>query len=256
MPRHYHNHPGPTHVPTHVHVHGNPHMQHMHGHPHVRIFPPIRPSVHVHRGYTYYGSGALLIGAAILIPAIILALLLSPTVGVAGYAASSMTLGAASVGAATAFSAATFGLGALALYGVVGLAYLYSSAKECYSGNKSMMDMMHSRVVNEDGLTVKGVLKSIGAVVWSPFLLIGGLAGMGVKAAVNAYNARKSSSKVDEPQVNETVQHTTCDPEKNLGLSRKSNEPTEPFHTKSVFATLDKKTEEDLILNTSSTLRC
>ncbi|KTC89101.1 hypothetical protein [Legionella cincinnatiensis] len=249
MPRHHHNHPGHTHVPPHVHVHAHPHM---HGRPHVHVFPPIRPSVHVHRGYTYYGSGALLISAAILIPAIILALLLSPTVGVAGYAASSMTLGAASVGAATAFSAATFGLGALALYGAIGLAYLYSSAKECYSGNKSMMDMMHSRVVNEDGFTVKGVLKSIGAVVWSPFLLIGGLAGMGVKAAVNAFNTRKSSAQV-EPTVENT---TTSDQVKDLGLSRKSNEPTAPFHTKSVFATLDKKTEEDLTHNTSSTLRC
>lgn len=230
----------------------------MHGHPRVHIFPPIRPAVHVHRGYAYYSSGALLIVAAILIPAMILALLLSPTASVAGYAASSMTLGAASVGAATAFSAATFGLGALALYAAIGLAYLYSSAKECYSGNKSMMDMMHSRVVNEEGFTVKGVLKSIGAVVWSPFLLIGGLAGMGVKAAVNAYNARKSSSQVDEPlsHVDHTVQNTTCDQVNDLSLSGKSKEPTAPFHTKSIFANLDKKTEEELTHNTSYTLQC
>ncbi|WP_244940999.1 hypothetical protein [Legionella sainthelensi] len=255
MPRHHHNHPGHIHVPPHVHVNHHPHM---HGHPRVRIFPPIRPTVHVHRGYGYYSSGALLLVAAILIPAMILALLLSPTAGVAGYAASSMTLGAASVGAATAFSLATFGLGALALYGAIGLAYLYSSAKECYSGNKSMMDMMHSRVVNEDGLSVKGVLKSIGAVVWSPFLLIGGLAGMGVKAAANAYNARKANAQVDEPlsQVDEVVQNTTCDPEKDLTLSGKKKEPTPPFHTKSIFADLDKKTEESLTHNTSYTLQC
>ncbi|EEZ94593.1 conserved hypothetical protein [Legionella longbeachae D-4968] len=186
----------------------------------------------------------------------ILALLLSPTPGVAGYAASTMTLGATSAGAATVFSAATFGLGALVLYSAIGLAYLYSSAKECYSGNKSMMEMMHSRVVNEDGLTVKGIVKSIGAVVWSPFLLIGGLAGVGIKATVNLFNARKSSAQVDEPlsHVDQLVESPTSDLVKDRNLSEKSNEPTKPVHTKSIFSEFDKKNDEPLTHNSSYTL--
>ncbi|KTD11073.1 transmembrane protein [Legionella gratiana] len=253
MPRNHHTHPGHTHVPPHVHVHAHPHVYH----PQVHIVPPIRPHVHVHRRYAYYGSGALLVTAAILIPAIIIASLLTPTAGVAtSYAASSMTLGAASAGAGTAaaFSAATFGIGALLIYGAIGLGYLYSSAKECYSGNKTVMDVMASRVVNEDGFSVKGVLKSIGAVVWSPFLLIGGLAGMGVKAAVNACNTKKSTNYESLPEVDQ--KNSASDLRTTRNLSENRNEPTAPFHTKSIFADLGKKIEKDVTHSNEYTLQC
>lgn len=237
---HIHGHPGHNHGHHHGHIHAH--------HPHVHVLPPLypnRPFVNVHRRGSYYGAGVLLICAAVLIPALIITSMLNA----ASYAATSMTLGAASVGAGAAvgFSAATLGLGALLIYGAVGLGYLYSSAKECYSGNKNLMEMMHSRVVNEDGLSVKGVLKSISSVIWSPFLLIGGLTGMGVKAVVNACSKKSSTPIVDEsaPKVEETRKPTYAEVVKGLGLSKTGNEPTKPVHTQSVFTDLKKKGNEE-----------
>ena len=97
--------------------------------------------------------------------------------------------------AAVGVSAATIlGIGALVTYGAVGLGYLYFAAKDAYNGDKSLVDIIKSRVFNEDGWSFKGVMTSIGAILWSPFLLLGALAGMGVKATVQAYRLRNASS--------------------------------------------------------------
>lgn len=191
----------PTYTP-HVQV-STPYVPHA---SHVTLVPT-RRSYGTYRSYstgTGAGAGVLLVGALIVIPLFVFALVLKLTLGAVGLAATSMaSAGVAAAGAAGAFalSAGTFGIGALALYAALGLGYLYSSAKECYGSDKNVFAMIKSRVVHEDKPSFTGVIKSIGAALWSPFLLIGGLAGMGAKAVANAICAKPSTVKTEEPGV-------------------------------------------------------
>ncbi|AWN73784.1 hypothetical protein LEAN103870_08855 [Legionella anisa] len=216
---------------THQHDHGHqplyPQVEVTSHHPHVEVRNPLYPQVtlppynprvevrttpRVRTGYNHHyhdhsysstgrGGRVLFVGFFILLPIVVIAAILSSTLGAMSLTTASLTTagaGAATAGA-IAFSASTFGIGALILYGALGLAYLYSSAKECYSSDKNVLDMIKSRVVvTEDELSFKGVMKSIGSVLWSPFLLIGGLSGMAVKAAVNACVSTRSVSSTDK----------------------------------------------------------
>ena len=179
--------------------------------------------------YYYSGGAGVLVGSLIILPIIVLALIFKLTMGFT--AASLTTAGVAGAGVAGAIglNVATFGIGALVLYGALGLVSLYSSAKECYRSDKNVFDMIKSRVVNEDGLSFKGVMKSIGAVLWSPFLLIGGLAGMGVKAATNACTSKSPNTEKDEVDLHITGSYTEMSsdfPPKNSTTSRIDVEPT------------------------------
>ncbi len=89
------------------------------------------------------------------------------------------------------------GLALAAIYGVIGLGYLYYGAKDAYNG-KTLGETITSRLFNHEGLSFKGLMQSIGAVIWSPFLILGGLLGKGVKALVNVYNHAKSSEKSND----------------------------------------------------------
>lgn len=191
--RNYHRHDQYTGVTGGSHHHNHSHYPHTY----VTTSRPPSRVVDYRSNYRppYYGGGVvLLVGSLILLPFFIVVLILKLTVGAMGLTAASLTTAGAAA-SAIAVSAATFGIGALAVYSALGLGYLYSSAKECYSSDKNVFDMIKSRVVNEDGLSFKGVMKSIGSVLWTPFLLIGGLAGMGTKAIVNACTSKSSDSK-------------------------------------------------------------
>lgn len=176
----------------------NPHVEVTPRKPHVEV----RTTSRVHNGYHHHhhhsysstgrGGRVLLVGFFILLPIVVVAAILSSTLGAMSLTTASLTTAGAGAAGAMAFSAATFGIGALVLYGALGLAYLYSSAKECYSSDKNVFDVIKSRVVNEDGLSFKGVMKTIGSVLWSPFLFLGGLSGMAVKATVNACVSTRS----------------------------------------------------------------
>lgn len=192
----------------------NPHVEVTPRKPHVEV----RTTSRVHNGYHHHhhnhhsysstgrGGRVLLVGFFILLPIVVVAAILSSTLGAMSLTTASLTTAGAGAAGAMAFSAATFGIGALALYGALGLAYLYSSAKECYSSDKNVFDMIKSRVVvTEDELNFKGVMKSIGSVLWSPFLLLGGLSGMAVKAAVNAcVSTRSVPPTVERAQITES----------------------------------------------------
>ncbi len=113
--------------------------------------------------------------------------------GLFQYTTASVAFTAASVGGVAVLSLGTLGIGALILYGSIGLAYLVSSAMDSY---KTGQIDIKSRIINEEGLSVKGVINSIGAILWSPFILLGGAAGMLTKTIVNAV-----SSKTEKPEV-------------------------------------------------------
>ncbi|KTD55676.1 transmembrane protein [Legionella santicrucis] len=222
-----------------------------------------------HRHYyntSGWGFGSLLIGSMIVIPIILIALILKLTVGAFHFATASMAatglvgakmgisagIGAgvsttgvgASMGSALAFSTA-LGIGALFVYSAIGMLYLYSSAKECYTNNKNVFYMLKSQVVNEDGLSFTGAVKSIGAILWSPFLLLGGLAGMGVKVVVQTYNSRFSQLKEDENIELEEIK-TSHSQMKDLGLknTQNTNLGQNPVQKASLF--YDPSTEEQL----------
>lgn len=234
-----------------------------------------------HRHYyntSGWGLGSLLIGAMIVIPIILIALILKLTVGAFHFATTSMaatglvgakmgvSVGIASgvsttgvgIGSTLAFSTA-LGIGALFVYGTIGMIYLYFSAKECYISNKNVLHMFKSQVVNEDGLSFTGAVKSIGAILWSPFLLVGGLAGMGAKAVVQTYNSRFSQSKEDEEIELEEIK-TSHSQMKDLGLKSTQNTGLgqKPVQKASLF--YDPSTEEQLDgfnpIPTHTQLRC
>lgn len=221
-----HHHEAEHHGPQ-VNVHS-----HHHGHS--------LPVHHHRRSYNSagWGLGSFLIAAVIIIPIFVIASLLKLTVSAVNVAATSMAatglVGAgAGVASTIAFSTA-LGVGALAVYGAIGLLYLGCTAKECYSSNKNVFDMIKSQVVNEDGLSFTGALKSAGAVLWSPFLLIGGLTGMGVKAVVQAYRSKFSPS--DEYI---ELEEMSSSHSKMTDLGSKEHNDTSlgqrPMHTSSLF---------------------
>ncbi|KTC88547.1 hypothetical protein [Legionella cincinnatiensis] len=218
-----------------------------------------------HRHYyntSGWGFGSLLIGSMIVIPIILIALILKLTVSAFHFATTSMAatglVGAKmgisagistsgvglGMGSTLAFSTA-LGIGALFVYGSIGMLYLYFSAKECYSNNKNVFPMFKSQVVNEDGLSFTGAVKSIGAILWSPFLLIGGLAGMGAKAVVQTYHSRFSQSKEDNDIELEEIK-TSYSQMKDLGLKNTQNTGLgqNPVQKTSLF--YDPSTEERL----------
>ncbi|KTD03276.1 hypothetical protein [Fluoribacter gormanii] len=244
---HHHNH---HHAPNVVTRSYTPHVQVTT--PHAPRFPVSssntgRYRYHYNQG-NYAGTGALLIGSFIILPIIIFALIAKFSMGAMAASAGVAGAGAAS---AIALNAATFGIGALVLYGALGLVSLYSSAKECYSSDKNVFDMIKSRVVNEDGLSFKGVMKSIGAVLCSPFLLIGGLAGMGVKAAVNARTSKSSGSEKQDvgSEITGSYSEMGSDflPQKKATYGKDTN----PIHSK-VFSD-DSSEVQDLHLLNSQT---
>lgn len=81
----------------------------------------------------------------------------------------------------------SFGISALILYASIGATYLCSAAHECYKTDKGPLDILKSLLIHQEGLSVNGVLNSIGAALWSPFIVLGGLSGMAVKAIVSAF---------------------------------------------------------------------
>lgn len=94
---------------------------------------------------------------------------------------------------ATGSALFSFGIGALILYASIGAAYLYSAALESYKTDKGPLDILKSHLSNQDGLSVKGVINAIGAVLWSPFVVLGGLSGMAVKAIANTFTNSTSA---------------------------------------------------------------
>ncbi len=251
--RNYHHHD--------QHTGGSHHHNHPHS-PHTYVTTSRPPSRVVdyrsnYRPPYYVGGGSgggvvFLIGSLIILPIFIVALILKLSVGAMGLTAASLTT-AGVAASAIAFSAATFGIGALAVYGALGLGYLYSSAKECYSSDKNVFDMIKSRVVNEDGVSFKGVMKSIGSVLWTPFLLIGGLAGMGTKAIVNVCTSKSSNSK-DISYVIGSGSYA------NMGSdfipSQSTTEPKNdkpPVYSKRLFTAVEEDTEKNAHLLDSQT---
>lgn len=90
---------------------------------------------------------------------------------------------------ATGSALFSFGIGALILYASIGVAYLCSAGHECYKTEKGPLDILKSRMINQDELSVTGVLNSIGAALWSPFIILGGLSGIAIKASVRIFTS-------------------------------------------------------------------
>lgn len=99
------------------------------------------------------------------------------------------------IAAVTATSSAlfSFGISALILYASIGAAYLCSAAHECYKTDKGPLDILKSRILNQDRLNINGFINSIGAALWSPFVVLGGLSGMAVKAMISAFTRSSSA---------------------------------------------------------------
>jgi hypothetical protein len=81
----------------------------------------------------------------------------------------------------------TLSLSALIVYGSIGVAYMFSGARECYNSEHSPLDLLKSRI------TGNGFVNTLGAVLWSPFLLVGGVAGATAKAVVNVFSSKSSN---------------------------------------------------------------
>jgi hypothetical protein len=113
----------------------------------------------------------LLVAAALLIPFL-------NTVG---------PIGLTSLAAASTFSSASFMLGAGFVYCLVGIGYAFSAGKECYEGKKNLATLFKSRII--EGHTVTSIM---GAMIWAPFLVIGGLIGMGANAVRTELDKAKS----------------------------------------------------------------
>lgn len=113
------------------------------------------------------------------------------------YASAPMLLATSSV---TLLGLSTIALGAIALYGSIGITYLFSGAKECYDTDKSPLGLLKSRIT-ENSFNVKGVINTLGAILWSPFLLIGGISGVAARAVSNAFRSEPEVLSDDEIEI-------------------------------------------------------
>lgn len=100
----------------------------------------------------------------------------------------------------TLLGLSTLSLSALIVYGSIGVTYMFSGARECYSSDQGPLDLLKSRVTNN------GLVSTLGAILWSPFLLVGGVAGATAKAVVNVFSSKSSSEGNDSSS-------TTCSSE-------------------------------------------
>jgi len=105
---------------------------------------------------------------------------------------------AGGISMATSF-AGVLGLLLAAVYGVVGLGYLYCGVKDGYKG-KRVDETVTSRLFNQNGPGFKGLIQSISAAICSPFLILGGFLGKTIKESINAYNYRKTPENVVKPK--------------------------------------------------------
>jgi len=96
--------------------------------------------------------------------------------------------------------AGVLGLLLAAVYGVVGLGYLYYGAKDGYKG-KRVDETVTSRLFNQNGSSFKGLMQSISAVICSPFLILGGFLGKATKESINAYNYKKMPGNFVKPSL-------------------------------------------------------
>ena len=91
-------------------------------------------------------------------------------------------------GSTTLLGLSTLSLSALIVYGSIGVAYMFSGARECYSSDHGPLDLLKSRLNNN------GFISTLGAVLWSPFLLVGGIAGATAKNIVNVFSSKSSNT--------------------------------------------------------------
>lgn len=242
--------------------------------PQVQVYRPIYPRVPqvevIPRGRAYsyrqsyssgtgWGTGAFLILAFVVAPIFVLALILKLTLGAVGLAATSLTAAGvtgASAAGAMALSVGTLGaigIGALAFYAILGFAYLSSSAKECYNSDKNVFAMIKSRVVNEDGLSFTGVIKSVGAVLWSPFLLVGGVAGMGSKFAAKLFSSKSSPATESEPlKMSASPYSMLSSDEPTRQSSSRSEKDREPGNFGSVFSAEQTFADGESLFNSAT----
>lgn len=136
-------------------------------------------------GFFLVGAGAI-VGSPFLLFWGLFVIITSPPY----YLATASAMGAG----AGIFSAATLGFGAAIVYGVAGVAYMYSSASQAYSSNDSVWDIVKSRVIPQGQLGIMTVVKAVGSALWAPFLVLGSLTGKGVKLAVNAVSDSNTAS--------------------------------------------------------------
>lgn len=134
---------------------------------------------------------------------------------------------------ATFLGLSTLSLSALVVYGSIGVAYMFSGAKECYSSEHGPLDLLKSRLTNN------GLVSTIGAILWSPFLLVGGIAGATAKTVVNAFSSKpatgngssSNTASLDDEESDEDdlssssqSQHSPEHPEHSHGSEHNSDE--------------------------------
>lgn len=112
----------------------------------------------------------------------------------------------------------TLSLSALIVYGSIGVAYMFSGARECYSSDHGPLDLLKSRFTNN------GLISTLGAILWSPFLFVGGVAGATAKNVVNAFSSKPSSKGNDSGSSTASLDDDEeSEEEKNLSSSSHSH---------------------------------
>ncbi|MFA6302414.1 MAG: hypothetical protein WC627_04675 [Legionella sp.] len=134
----------------------------------------------------------------IIVIAAIIAAATAPTATVATTAA--VTTAAVSAGATAGLSLLiASGIGAAVAYGVIGLYYAASSAYDAYNNDKSIKDVLVSSVMRPGETGVKSWIKSVSAVLFSPFIVLGAGAGelaAYVRNAIGAGMVKSINAKV------------------------------------------------------------
>ncbi|WP_058534727.1 hypothetical protein [Legionella saoudiensis] len=188
------------------------------------------PRVRVYNGPGYYGhghyhghrnhqadTGVFLMFAGLLLG--------SPFLFILGYF-EYMTAPMLIATSSTAFlGLSTLSLSALIVYGSIGVAYMFSGARECYSSEHGPLDLLKSRLTNG------GLFNTIGAVLWSPFLLVGGVAGVAAKAVVNVFNSKPSTKNNSSNPRNDLFDDEDTDEENDLLSSSHSNHSSHSHHS-------------------------
>ncbi|MDR3503804.1 MAG: hypothetical protein P4L79_14595 [Legionella sp.] len=173
---------------------------------------------HHHHGHRSHqaDTGVFLMFAGLLLGSPFLLIL-----GYLEYMTAPMLVAASST---TFLGLSTLSLSALIVYGSVGVAYMFSGAKECYSSDHGPLDLLKSRVTNN------GLVSTLGAILWSPFLLVGGVAGATAKAVVNTFSSKPSSKANGSSSNTTSLDEEESEEESDLLSSSHSNHSAHSQH--------------------------
>lgn len=200
---------------------------------------------HHHHGYQgHYRSRQADTGAFLMFAGLLLG---SPFLFILGYFEYMTAPMLVAASTTTFLGLSTLSLSGLIVYGSIGVAYMFSGARECYNSDQGPLDLLKSRITNN------GLVSTIGAILWSPFLFVGGVAGATAKAVANTFSSKPSTKGTGSSSDTASLDDEESDEESDLLAATHSSQHVHSSDEEETFESpqsplphIDEETKKDV----------